>query len=131
MASRQPMMSSPAVLAVHRLAMEAKQTIFRAQDAEGRVDPGAGIGHPMAKLSGKLRRRLARVRAELEALDRDVRGAMEMRAPLGSSEPVSTADAERTADDLVGSKLDGPVQAAYSEPGPELLVKRLRFGGSR
>jgi hypothetical protein len=73
------------VLATHRLAMEAKRTIFRAQDAEGRIDPGAGLGHPIADLGVKLRRRLAKVRAELEALDRDVRNAMEIDAPLGSS----------------------------------------------
>lgn len=75
--------------AAHRLAMEAKGTVFRAQDAmsaawsSGLADlPRANSGPTLARAIDD---RLLRVRAELEALDREVRSAMRMSAPLGSA----------------------------------------------
>lgn len=49
----------------HRLAMLAKESIFRAQDALRNLDDNAA--------TRKLERQLAKVRTALEALDRDWR----------------------------------------------------------
>jgi hypothetical protein len=59
----------------HRLALLAKETVFRAQDALHDVaDP---------KVERKLRRRLAKIRSELEALDRDWLNAQHAEASNG------------------------------------------------
>lgn len=51
----------------HTFAMLAKKSVFRAQDMLHDVED--------EKLARKMERRLAKVRTELEALDRDVRRA--------------------------------------------------------
>jgi hypothetical protein len=56
----------------HALAMDAKAIVFRAQDACSLAferDPQQRVA------LGKVEKRLAKVRAELEALDRDVQAA--------------------------------------------------------
>jgi hypothetical protein len=58
--------------AAHQLAMEAKRTIFRAQDACSL----AWEGDPQQRVTlNKVDKRLRKIRAELEALDRDVLAA--------------------------------------------------------
>lgn len=55
---------------LHAVAMVAKECVFKAQDELHHVRD--------ARLARKLERRLAKVRAELEALDRDIRNAHDL-----------------------------------------------------
>jgi type II secretory pathway component PulJ len=62
----------PSLEGAHKLAMDAKATIFRAQDACSL----AWEHDPQQRVAlRKVEKRLAKVRAELEALDRDVQAA--------------------------------------------------------
>lgn len=72
-------------LLAHDLAMDAKALIFSAQDAAGdewrRANAAADV--EARRLAEKIEKRLGRVRAELEALDRDVINARCKRGPVG------------------------------------------------
>jgi phosphopantetheine adenylyltransferase len=81
----------------HHRAMEAKQEIFKAQDAVSSATSIALENDHLSRrawwerrqqqnLLRKIERRLARVRAQLEALDTDIRDAMQIDAPLGTSQ---------------------------------------------
>lgn len=58
---------TPQCRAAHELAMEAKELVFRAQDAADAM-PADSLGHQ--RLRDRMRKLLVEVRGDLEALDR-------------------------------------------------------------